>query len=467
MSLREKQLRDIYFIYEKNLPDFGPGFQLGSRINFLELSHINKNLLNEDPLAKIVFFPLKPDKNIFHKEIRTIFPLAEFISYSYDQQPELERISREMDFSFHLYMPVSPSLLDYIYNHNSSLLNEIEKKLALQQMDDNKILSLFNAVLDILNLNQDKETIFKEFALLMCRLLESENFLIYIYNEEKKQLDLIHAIKNIFEENKLLDFKFNNVILEEIFQTGQVFLNNDFNYEFESYLNKAPYMIRSILALPFKSVTHSSGLFLAVNKKNPGGFNEFDVHYMQILSHPFNLIYDSLIYHERVQKLTITDDLTSLYNFRYLRQYLGFEIKRSLRYEKNLSLLFIDIDNFKHVNDTHGHLVGSATLCEVGQLFNKQVRDTDVIVRYGGDEFVIILPETTLEGAKVIGERLRQRVENFVFSGGRDLQLKLTISIGIASCPEHSMTAEGLLQKADAAMYAAKEDSKNNIKIAG
>jgi diguanylate cyclase (GGDEF)-like protein len=467
MSLREKQLRDIYFIYEKTLPDFGPGFQLGNRINFLELSHINKNLLNEDPHAKIVFFPLKTDRNIFHKEIRTIFPLAEFISYSYDQQPELERISREMDFSFHLYMPVSPSLLDYIYNHNSSLLNEIEKKLALQQMDDNKILSLFNAVLDILNLNQDKETIFKEFALLMCRLLESENFLIYIYNEEKKQLDLIHAIKNIFEENKLLDFKFNNVILEEIFQLGQVFLNNDFNYEFESYLNKSPYMIRSILALPFKSVTHSSGLFLSVNKKNPSGFNEFDVHYMQILSHPFNLIYDSLIYHERVQKLTITDDLTSLYNFRYLRQYLGFEIKRSLRYEKNLSLLFIDIDNFKHVNDTHGHLVGSATLCEVGQLFNKQVRDTDVIVRYGGDEFVIILPETTLEGAKVIGERLRQRVENYVFSGGRDLLLKLTISIGIASCPEHSMTAEGLLQKADAAMYAAKEDSKNNIKIAG
>lgn len=467
MSLREKQLRDIYFIYEKAVPDFGPGFQLGSRINFLELTHINKNLLNEDPLAKIVFFPLKTDKNIFHKEIRTIFPLAEFISYSYDQLPDLERISREMDFSFHLYMPISPSLLDYIYNHNSSLLNEIEKKLALQQMDDNKILSLFNAVLDILNLNQDKETIFKEFALLMCRLLESENFLIYIYNEEKKQLDLIHAIKNIFEENKLLDFKFNNVILEEIFQIGQVFLNNEFNYEFESYLNKSPYMIRSILALPFKSVTHSSGLFLAVNKKNPDGFNEFDVHYMQILSHPFNLIYDSLIYHERVQKLTITDDLTSLYNFRYLRQYLGFEIKRSLRYEKNLSLLFIDIDNFKHVNDTHGHLVGSATLCEVGQLFNKQVRDTDVIVRYGGDEFVIILPETTLEGARVIGERLRQRVENYVFSGGRDLQLKLTISIGIASCPEHSMTAEGLLQKADAAMYAAKEDSKNNIKIAG
>nr|MBP7297209.1 GGDEF domain-containing protein [Acidobacteriota bacterium] len=174
-----------------------------------------------------------------------------------------------------------------------------------------------------------------------------------------------------------------------------------------------------------------------------------------------------LVYHERVQRLTITDDLTSLYNFRYLRQFLGFEIQRSLRYEKNLSILFIDIDNFKNVNDTYGHLVGSATLCEVGQIFGKQVRDSDVIVRYGGDEFVIILPETPLEGAQVIAERLRQRVEHFLFSGGRDLKLRLTVSIGIASFPEHSMTAEGLLQKADAAMYAAKEESKNKIMIAG
>jgi diguanylate cyclase (GGDEF)-like protein len=119
------------------------------------------------------------------------------------------------------------------------------------------------------------------------------------------------------------------------------------------------------------------------------------------------------------------------------------------------------------VNDTYGHLVGSAVLCELGQLFNKMVRDTDVIVRYGGDEFVIILPDTSLEGGRVIAERLRERVEKFRFKGGRNLQIQLTVSIGIASCPDHSITAEELLQKADAAMYAAKDDSKNNIKVAG
>lgn len=463
----DKNIRDIMFIYDAQPPDFGKDSTITNRITFLDLSQINRNLLQEDPYCKLVFFPLKRDKNLFYKEIRTIFPLAEFLSYSQENHPDYERISRELNFTTHIFTPLSTSLIEYIYSRNSTLLNEIEKKLAFQKMDDNKILSLFNEVLNILNLNENKETIFKEFGILMNRLLESENFLIYIYEEEKKQLELIYAIKNIFEENELLDFKFNNVILEEIFQEGHPFRNNEFNYEIESYLNKSPFLVRSMLAFPFKSQTHSSGLFLAVNKKSVNGFDDYDEQYLHILSNPFNLIYDSLVYHERVQRLTITDDLTSLYNFRYLRQYLGFEIKRSMRYEKNLSLLFIDIDNFKHVNDTYGHLVGSATLCEVGQLFSKLVRDTDVIVRYGGDEFVIILPETPLDGAKSIAERLRQRVEKYLFKGGRDLQLHLTISIGISACPDHSMTAEGLLQKADAAMYVAKEESKNKIKIAG
>lgn len=463
----ERSSKDVIFIYEGQPPELDRRSAILKRTFMLEISTVTKNLLKEDSFCKLVFFPLKTGRNLFYREIRTLFPLAEFISYSCEQDESLERISQEMDFRMHLYLPVSTSLLEYIYSHNSTLLNEIEKKLAIQKSDENTMFSMFNEVLNILNLNEDKETIFKEFALLMNRLLGTENFLMYIYDEQKKQLSLIYAILNIFADNQLLDFKFNNVILEDIFQEGVPFIKNDFNYELESYLNKSPYFIRSIVAYPFKSATHSSGLFVAVNKKTAEGFDDYDLQYLKILSNPFNLIYDSLVYHERVQRLTITDDLTSLYNFRYLRQYLGFEIKRSIRYDKKLSLLFIDIDNFKNVNDTYGHLVGSATLCEIGQLFAKQVRDTDVIVRYGGDEFVIILPETPLEGAKVIAERLRIRVEKFVFRGGRDLQLQLTISIGVAACPEHSMTAEELLQKADAAMYQAKEESKNKIKIAG
>ena len=466
MTTLEKSIQDIVIIHEQTLPDLGPDCPILNRVQFLPLTEINTLLVKEDSHCKLVLFPLKRDKNAYYKECRTIFPLAEFVSYSSERHPEYEALSRQLNFAFHVYTPISASLLAYVYNHNSSLLNEIEKKLAFKQLDENKIFSLFREVLDILNLTQDMQTICKEFALLMSRLLETENFFIYIYNDETRQLELIYSLKNIFVENSLLDFKFQNVVLEEIFQAGNAFLNNGFNYEIESYLDQSPYLIRSALVYPFKSLNHSNGLFMAINKKHPAGFSDFDLQYMQILSHPFNLIYDSVVYHERMQRLTLIDDLTSLYNFRYLRQYLTFEIQRSLRYERNLSLLFIDIDNFKTINDNFGHLVGSATLNEIGQIFSKQVRDADVIVRYGGDEFVVILPETALDGAKVIAERLRQRVESHPFSGGRNLDLNVTVSIGIASCPDHSTTPDGLLQKADAAMYAAKEESKNKIKVA-
>jgi diguanylate cyclase (GGDEF)-like protein len=157
--------------------------------------------------------------------------------------------------------------------------------------------------------------------------------------------------------------------------------------------------------------------------------------------------------------------LTKLYNYRYLMQYLESEVKRCLRYKKKVSLLFIDIDGFKRINDTFGHLVGSHALAEMAQVFRRILRETDVVGRYGGDEFVIVLPETPLNGAMVIAERIRKKVEDYEFIA-QNLSIRLTVSLGVANCPKHTLTAEGLIKKADAAMYRAKELSKNSIKVA-
>jgi len=170
---------------------------------------------------------------------------------------------------------------------------------------------------------------------------------------------------------------------------------------------------------------------------------------------------------ERMSFLANHDALTGLLNHLSFQNIFEREFELHRRHGRNLSLLFLDIDRFKRINDEYGHQVGDRVLREVAKVLTANLRKIDYVFRYGGDEFVIILPETPLEGAQVIAERLRQRVEHFLFSGGRDLKLRLTVSIGIASFPEHSMTAEGLLQKADAAMYAAKEESKNKIMIAG
>jgi len=457
----------ICFIYDEDRPIFDESRPVTRQILYIDHSQLQSSLLQQDPECKLVFFPLKKNRNLFYKEIHTIFPRAQFISYSRETDPEYEVLSRDLDFACHVYVPLSTSLLDFILERSMSFIRPLEQKLDSRFEEQRRFLDSFNEILNIIDLNADKTSIFTEFSVIVSRLLNIDNFLIYVFEKDKQQLELVHAVQNIFGENDLLEFKFNNVFLEDIFQSRQHFISNAFNKTTVNPSGNTEYVIQSILVYPFDNARDTSGLFLAVNKKDEQAFDDIDLHYLEFLSTPFTLILKSLLDHERLQKLTITDDLTNLYNFRYLRQYLGFEIKRCLRYNKTLSLLFTDVDNFKDVNDTYGHLVGSAVLCELGQLFNKMVRDTDVIVRYGGDEFVIILPDTSLEGARVIAERLRERVEKFRFKGGRNLQIQLTVSIGIASCPDHSITAEELLQKADAAMYAAKDDSKNNIKVAG
>lgn len=177
----------------------------------------------------------------------------------------------------------------------------------------------------------------------------------------------------------------------------------------------------------------------------------------------------SLINSERTaqaQSLIYIDDLTKLYNSRYLNVVLDREMKRSERYRNFFSVLFMDVDFFKRVNDAHGHLVGSRVLVEVGSLLRSCVRETDTVVRYGGDEFVVLLVETNAEEAKLVAERMRLMVESGRFVTDLGLDIRLTISVGIAAFPEHAGNKQHLLNLADQAMYRGKESSRNVVYLA-
>jgi diguanylate cyclase (GGDEF)-like protein len=167
---------------------------------------------------------------------------------------------------------------------------------------------------------------------------------------------------------------------------------------------------------------------------------------------------------EEVKQLTFVDELTGLYNSRYLRHALASAINRSKTKFKNFSVLFIDVDYFKSINTAHGHIVGSDFLIAIGRSIKNSVRETDVVFRYGGDEFVVILNEMELEGAKFIAERMRVSVERRVFSI-HGMKLRTTISVGIAMYPEHARDQDSLLKLADMAMYSAKELSRNTVHI--
>ncbi len=158
------------------------------------------------------------------------------------------------------------------------------------------------------------------------------------------------------------------------------------------------------------------------------------------------------------------DALTGLHNRFVLSQRLYEEIRRSARYNRTLSVFMLDIDHFKSINDTYGHLTGDTILRNFARLLETSIRSTDYAARYGGEEFVIILAETPLLEAEELAERLRKQIADFLITIEDGKKLNLTVSIGIATFPDHAKTAKKLLEVADSAMYVAKKAGRNQVK---
>jgi len=165
----------------------------------------------------------------------------------------------------------------------------------------------------------------------------------------------------------------------------------------------------------------------------------------------------------QAKDMLFIDDLSGLFNHRYLEVALEREMKRAERYASHLAVLFLDMDSFKQVNDTFGHLVGSHVLKEMGGLLKKSVREVDVVIRYGGDEFTIILVETNCSTAAMVAERIRSMVESHIFLAHDGYNIRLSCSIGYACCPDDTLTKQELLEMADKAMYAGKSSGKNCV----
>lgn len=195
-------------------------------------------------------------------------------------------------------------------------------------------------------------------------------------------------------------------------------------------------------------------------------FKKTEVALLDSLSLPIASALANAVRIAEAERLSQTDDLTKLHNARYLRQFLLNEIRRARRYGTSVAALFIDLDDFKLINDEHGHLVGSHVLMEMAAVILSSIRDTDCVARYGGDEFVIVLPDTGTDLAGQVAERIRQKIRTTFFTGGRRLQLSMTASFGVAAFPKHASSPQQLIACADTAMYEAKAANKNCVKFA-
>jgi diguanylate cyclase (GGDEF)-like protein len=224
---------------------------------------------------------------------------------------------------------------------------------------------------------------------------------------------------------------------------------------------------RRVLAVPLVNGDRVLGIVEAVREgAQARAFTPHEASLLSALAVPVSAALANSVRIAEAERLSLTDDLTKLHNARFLRQYLTAEIKRARRYGSFVVALFLDLDDFKEINDCHGHLVGSHVLMEMATVILTGVRDTDMVARYGGDEFVVILPETSLDMASRVAERVRMKIATHTFTGGRNLRLRITASFGIAAFPAHAQSPQQLIAGADAAMYDAKAARKNCVRFA-
>ena len=214
--------------------------------------------------------------------------------------------------------------------------------------------------------------------------------------------------------------------------------------------------VRSYLLLPLRTRGRCVGVLgLAANM--PVGFDDAALVRMQPVANAVAMALDNLRLIEKTKALSITDDLTPLYNARFFHQMLERELKFVDRYKSVLSIVFLDLDRFKVVNDMYGHLRGSRVLREVGFLLREAVRETDYPARYGGDEFVVVLPQTDENGAQLMAERLQEAVAEHEFLQEEGINVRLGASAGTATYPSEAQSKEALIRLADERMYKNKD----------
>ena len=222
-----------------------------------------------------------------------------------------------------------------------------------------------------------------------------------------------------------------------------------------------------VVAAPLVSNDRVIGVLEGIRSRSGArSFSRAEISLLEPLSISISAALANSVRIAEAERLSLTDELTRLYNARYLRQFLVNEIKRARRYGSSVAAVFLDLDDFKRVNDLYGHLAGSHVLMELAALILPSVRDTDCVVRYGGDEFLIILPDALVEDASQVAERIRTKIERNQFTGGRRLRISLTASLGVSAFPQHALSPQQLITSSDRAMYQAKAASKNCVRIA-
>jgi len=369
--------------------------------------------------------------------------------------------------TYPLFMPSQRELLHFverllaenrIYERNEALTRSIENK--------NKEIAFFEEINKMLTSSQEIDKILIVVMRRIKEMTEAESWSILLIDETSGDLYIHHTEGKSKRKLRQSRLQRGEGIAWWVAEKGVPVVVPDVagDKRFSPTADKhTGARVRTLMAAPIKNQGKVSGVLEVVNKTSGESFTEEDLDLLMRFVDQAALAVERIMLYQKLQELVITDDLTSLFNSRYLHRSIETEVQRSDRYGTSVCLIFMDIDYFKNVNDNYGHLAGSKLLVEMGQLLINQVRSVDIVARYGGDEFVIVLPQTTPQDAVIVAERMRRAIEKNVFLKNDGYSFKMTASFGVASYPGTAKSKEELLRLADEAMYKVKHRSRNGV----
>ena len=343
---------------------------------------------------------------------------------------------------------------------NLEQIQVLEKKVA--------VLSTLNEVGKSFTSTLDFATVLRLVIKKINVLFRATSSTLFLVDSAQQDLYCKIAIGKHSKEIKNVRFKVGEGVLGEVARTGKFSILNNMarnTNTITDIYNLFPSYIHSIVCVPLKTKDRILGIIALVDCSEET-LNPEDIFLLSTIAEYSAIAIENAIYVEQIQDLIITDECTSLYNIRHFNNMIEKELARSRRYNHNLSLVLFDLDHFKKVNDQYGHVCGSFLLKEIGCLIKQNLRDVDSAYRYGGDEFLLLLPQTSKKDAFTVAERFCNLFSQNPIKLKKGVHVKITASFGVTSFPEDGNDRNELVFLADRVIYQIKQRSRNNVGVA-
>ena len=323
--------------------------------------------------------------------------------------------------------------------------------------------NLARALTSSLELDSVLHTIMEQ----MRQFFEPETWSLLILDEARKELYYAVAVGQSEAELRDLRVPLGEGMAGWVAQNGESLIVPDIEQDGRfPQAHPGRFQLRSAICMPLLSRHRTLGVIQLFNCRLES-MTEYTISFLHILCDYAAIAIENARAVEKIQALTITDDCTGLYNQRHLQHVLDQEIQRCLRTGSQFSLIFLDLDHFKLVNDNYGHQAGSRLLSEVAECMRHFTRPSDIPFRYGGDEFILLLPDTGKTQATSIARSMHERLRKENFRITPDISLHVTASFGVATFPEDGRAGHSIVRAADATMYRVKNSTRDNVAVAG